>query len=760
MNRATAVLFALLVVIFAVVAVENRGAFSAKPATAPPSEFSAERARAALRTILGGNVPHPVGSAAHDAVRDRLVAHLQSLGYDVTLQRAFACTANVVCAPVVNVMARMPGDNRPDALLIAAHYDSVPAGPGASDDGEGVATIVETARALRNEHFRSGIIFLITDAEEAGLIGAEGFTADPMWDGFSNPSVGAGGRVREPVPHVAAVINLDARGTTGPSYLFETSSRNEWLVRLFARALPRPATTSVFYSVYEKLPNDTDMTVFRRAGMAGVNFGNIGGVARYHTPLDNLGHVDPGTLQHHGEHLLAMARALGNSDLRQTSDGDAVWFDVFSLFIIWWPQSWSLWMAIVALIIVLVAVVLRFHDRAMPGGGATVGVMSFFLSALAAFIVGIAAAWLAGLRAHGEVFVAQPGPAIAAMWLIGACAAIALAGRFHDSAAFDGLYLGQAISWSAIAITLAFLLPGASYLAVVPAVVAAVLAAGRATVGASEAVVSIVSAVAAAITFFPLLGSLYVALGRPVLPAIAAVVAMVSATFAPLLAAVPWLRRTLVSGFAVTAIVFITIANLIPTWSAESPRHINIRYLDDGQPQWLTDTMTRPIARAASFRAAPRRVFEWLSTPPRAYAAPAPGGLPAPEVRVLHDEGGPGTRHLVLQMRSARNAQRIALFFRTSHLRSIGVNGVTPPPPPQRFRNFFAPDWHQAAVRGAAEAEIDIVLGRDERLDAVVMDTSYGLPPDGAALLRARDTSLAVPVQDGDTTTVLRRLRL
>src|SRR5213593_4449716 len=89
-NRATALLFALLVVIFAVVAVENRGAFSAKPATAPPSEFSAERARAALRAILGGDIPHPVGSAAHDAVRDRLVAHLQSLGYDMTLQRAFA----------------------------------------------------------------------------------------------------------------------------------------------------------------------------------------------------------------------------------------------------------------------------------------------------------------------------------------------------------------------------------------------------------------------------------------------------------------------------------------------------------------------------------------------------------------------------------------------------------------------------------------------------------------------------------------------
>src|SRR5438046_1314823 len=121
----------------AVVLAENRGAFAARPAGVPAAEFSADRARAAGREIIGGNIPHPVGTPAHDAVRDRLIAHLRSLGYDVSVQRAFACTAYVVCAPVANVMARTPGDARPDALVLAAHYDSVPAGPGASDDGMG-----------------------------------------------------------------------------------------------------------------------------------------------------------------------------------------------------------------------------------------------------------------------------------------------------------------------------------------------------------------------------------------------------------------------------------------------------------------------------------------------------------------------------------------------------------------------------------------------------------------------------------------------
>jgi len=742
-SRATALLFALLAVILALVVAQNRGA-APKPASAPPSEFSAARALAAEREILGGDVPHPVGSAAHAGVRDRLAARLRSLGYDVLIQRTLACTANVVCAPVENIIARTAGDTRADALLIAAHYDSVASGPGASDDGLGVATVVETARALRGERFRNPIVFLITDAEEAGLIGAEAFVAD---ENFSKG--------------VAAVVNIEARGTNGASTMFETSARNRWLIRILAHALPRPATTSLFASIYDMLPNDTDLTVFKRAGLAGVNFANIGGVQRYHTRLDDLEHVTLSTLQQHGEHALASARALANADLRQTSDANAVWFDVLSFFILWWPQRWSLWMAVVALVILLVVVVLRFHDRAMPGGGATLGVVSFFLSVLVTFLIAIGASWLASLRAHGAVFVAQPGPATAAMWLIGVGVPILIARRFHDAAKFDGLYLGQAICWSVIGIVLALVLPGASYLAVIPAMTAALLGVVRATVGAGKAVVSILSAGVAAIVFFPLAVALYDALGRPALPAIAAVVALVTTTFTPMMATAPPMRRALVSAFIATAIVFVTIANFVPAYTPESPRHINIRYYDDGRPRWLADTVTTQMTRAASFEVVRPRMFEWLASPPSPYVAAAPAlGVPAPELRVVRDERGGGKRKLTLQVRSARNAARVALLFRTPALEAIRVNGVAPPPPPQRFRNFLAPEWHQAAVRGASEALVEITLGRDGPIDVVVSDTSYGIPPAGAALARARDASVAVPVHDGDTTTLVRRLRL
>ncbi len=704
--------------------------------------------------IMGGDVPHPVGTAAHDAVRDRLAARFRALGYDVAIQRSFACSPYVTCAPVANIIARTPGDARPDALpaalIIAAHYDSVPAGPGASDDGLGVATLVETARALRNEHLRNPIVYLATDGEEVALLGAEGFVADPG-----------------SIQNAAAVINVEARGTDGPSFLFETSRHNEWIARVIARALPRPATSSLYYDIYELLPNDTDLTVFKRAGLAGVGFANIGRPVRYHTPLDNVANLTPSTLQHHGDHVLAMARALGATDLRQTSSGNAVWFDVLSLFVVWWPQRLSLVLAILAFIILLAAAFLMTRNGRTRPRAITIGVLSFFATLICALLAAYAANWLAGLRAGGATWVSQPGPAIAMAWLIGIVAAMFVAQRLLRFAGFDGLFLGHAISWATIALALSIYLPGGSYLAVMPALAFALCATLRATARNSGALhlalgegeAAIICAAVSATLVFPLGLALYDALGRPILPFVAVLIALVATTFAPLLAGAPKLKRPLLASFTVAAIACIVMANLVPTYTANSPRHINIEYVDDGAaPRWQTDRLLPAMAQAAHFDRVPRQISEWTAPPSRALVAPAPNlGLAPAELRVVRDERH-GDRHLTLQLCSVRNAPRIALVFRAPSFAALRVNGIAPPPSTRR-RGGLAQGWHRVSVRGTA-ATIDLYLTRDEAIDAVVIDSSYGLPAAGAALAHARDGSLAVPVQEGDLTTTLRRGRL
>src|SRR6185369_16661714 len=199
-----------------------------KPANAPANEFSAARAYAVEKQLLAGIASHPVGSPANDVVRARIIATLQSLGYETQVEQAFGCDAHAECATVRNVIAHVPGMPSRPAILLLAHYDSVPAGPGASDDGTGVAALLEIARAVRAESSQNPLLIVFTEGEEGGLLGAEAFAADAN------------------VARVAAVVNLDNRGTSGASLLYETSASDYRIVNRVIHALPQPVTSSLF----------------------------------------------------------------------------------------------------------------------------------------------------------------------------------------------------------------------------------------------------------------------------------------------------------------------------------------------------------------------------------------------------------------------------------------------------------------------------------------------------------------------------------
>jgi hypothetical protein len=64
------------------------------------------------------------------------------------------------------------------------------------------------------------------------------------------------------------VLNLEARGSSGPGYmLMETNEGNAKMVDAFSNGNVRyPVSNSLMYSIYKMLPNDTDLTVFREQG--------------------------------------------------------------------------------------------------------------------------------------------------------------------------------------------------------------------------------------------------------------------------------------------------------------------------------------------------------------------------------------------------------------------------------------------------------------------------------------------------------------
>ena len=123
--------------------------------------------------------------------------------------------------------------------MLCAHYDSVPEGPGASDDAAGVAVVLETLRALKaGPPLDRDVIALFTDGEESGCLGARVFVDEHPWAG-----------------DVGIVLNFDARGNSGPSIMFETSDGNGWLIRKYAQAAQQPLATSVSMDVYKIMPN-------------------------------------------------------------------------------------------------------------------------------------------------------------------------------------------------------------------------------------------------------------------------------------------------------------------------------------------------------------------------------------------------------------------------------------------------------------------------------------------------------------------------
>jgi Zn-dependent M28 family amino/carboxypeptidase len=172
-----------------------------------------------------------------------------------------------------------------------AHYDSVPGSPGAADDAAGVASILETVRAIKARGVPArDVIVLITDGEEAGLLGAQAFfQRDPM------------------ARRIGFLFNTEARGGGGRVQMFQTGGASGGAIAILKRNGLHPQASSLTGYIYERMPNDTDFTVSRKAGVDGLNYAFIGRQFDYHAASSTPDNLDKGTLQDMGQQVLANA---------------------------------------------------------------------------------------------------------------------------------------------------------------------------------------------------------------------------------------------------------------------------------------------------------------------------------------------------------------------------------------------------------------------------------------------------------------------
>jgi hypothetical protein len=169
--------------------------------------------------------------------------------------------------------------------------------------------------------------------------------------------------------------------------MFETSDRNGWLIKEFAKAAPHPAANSLAPALYALMPNDTDFTVFKKMGFAGLNFAYIAGLNHYHTPLDNLANIDQRSLQHQGSTALALTRHFGNLNLNGRGGENEVYFDVLNSAVISYSEQWVVPLAVVVCLSFVALVTFGFKNKHLTWYGLAVGFMVVPLSVISTVLI-------------------------------------------------------------------------------------------------------------------------------------------------------------------------------------------------------------------------------------------------------------------------------------------------------------------------------------------------------------------------------------
>ncbi|MEZ4810159.1 MAG: M28 family peptidase [Allomuricauda sp.] len=422
------------------------------------TSFSTDRALVHVKNL--SKEPHAVGFPGHAHARSYVISELKKMGLETTTQEGYTAGDWGNLSKATNILARIKGSGNGKALLLLSHYDSNPhSSYGASDAGSGVATILEGIRAFlaENRTPKNDIIILISDAEELGLNGADLFVNHHPW-----------------AKDVGLVLNFEARGSGGPSYmLIETNRGNGTLIKEFAKANPKyPVANSLAYSIYKMLPNDTDLTVFREDGdIDGFNFAFIDDHFDYHTALDTYERLDRTSLAHQGSYLMPLLyhfSEVGLDNLK--SPDDYIYFNLPFFRLVSYPFSWIWPMFVMAILAFLLLLINGFGKEKLHVKDMFKGFLPLVLTLIINGVVGYfswkALTWwypdfkdmLHGFTYNGHTYILM-----FALWSVGIC--LWVYHRFRKIGTPD-LLVAPIFVWLVLCGLVAAYLPGASFFVV------------------------------------------------------------------------------------------------------------------------------------------------------------------------------------------------------------------------------------------------------------------------------------------------------
>ncbi len=724
-----AVLSFLFIVLVAVLSLYVQRPPAPVPANAPQADFSSARALELVKVIAAR--PHPVGSSEHARVRDYLVTQLAGLGAQPEVQNTSTVDENGIPyrgANVYNVLGRIRGADNSKALMLVSHYDSVSTGPGASDDGSGVATVLETVRALKSgPPLKNDVIVLFSDGEEIALLGAQAFMREHVW-----------------AKDVGLVLNFEARGNRGAVAMFETSNGNGRLIEEFAKAAPHPLANSFFSEIYKILPNFTDLAVFKDDGLAGMNFAFTEGLTHYHTALDNVETIDEASLQHQGTYALGLARHFGNVDLRNITAPNAVYFNPFGYTFVRYSSSLVLPFAILVTLIFIAVVVLGFKRHLLTKLGLVLGVVSFLVSIVISYAVVSVVWWLIrNLHPGYKTFIMGDVYNSSVYMIAFVALSLALTSAFYFLLrrwiGFEDLAIGALTVWLLLVIVTSVLMPGASFLFTWPLLFSAV-ALGVTFFFNEEkrdavkrvAVLSI-GAIPALLIVVPMIYAIYVGLSLGMAGALIVLVVLLAGLLVPHLSIIPASVRWALPAVLAAVSVALLIAGSVTSGFDRNHAQANTIFYgfdaDASRAVWAsaderTDSWTQQFFNSPN--SAP--LAEYFPFNSRSFLqSPAPvTELSAPHVEVVNDETSNNVRTLRFRVKSSRQAEVVTLavdadaLVTASSVNGKEIKGPYGPGTPWALRYFGLP---QEGI------EVTLVSSKPGTpINVRVVDQSYGLP--------------------------------
>lgn len=287
---------------------------------------------------------------------DQVKALLQSRWDDPSTEEEIRSRAGMGDKPTMdlnNISVLVDAPDTDETIIFMAHTDSVIMGPGAFDDTVAVAALLEGLRAIQGKVPARDLIFLFTDGEEQGLLGAGLYVQD-------HPELQSRTRL---------VVNLEARGNRGVLILFETSANNHGLISAYQQAVNYPFSTAIATAVYKTMQNDTDLTRFIKLGYPGINLAVIDGAEVYHTEFDNYDTFSRDSAMHYLDNATGLVTYLPLTPaLELEAQEDAVHFPLLQGNIVVMPQRTANLFAWAAFILTVVMAALLIKSRRVRMG--------------------------------------------------------------------------------------------------------------------------------------------------------------------------------------------------------------------------------------------------------------------------------------------------------------------------------------------------------------------------------------------------------